>query len=191
VWPALAATLALGAYGTPAHAAPAPSRHAYERKPAPPSSDIKPWVVVGSTTASTAPTVAVIGDSVARDYASYLAERLGPHGVRFVDGALSGCAVGTLPFISALHGTRKQLRDGGCPGLVVDKQRAVIRDYAPKLVLWHSLTEMWDVGVPGTTTTAAPSGSEERGRRLMAPGGEQVAAYLATHVPALARLATH
>lgn len=164
---AIANTLALGAYGAPGYADPAPPHHVYEPKPTPRGGDTHPWVVAGSSSAIIAQTVAVIGDSVARDYAYYIARQLGPHGVRVVDGALSGCAVGTLPFVSAIHGVRKQLRDGRCPGLVVDKQRAVIRDYAPKLVLWHSITEMWDIGVPGTTTTAAPSGSEEWGRRLM------------------------
>ena len=166
----------LAALGAPAYAStPSPrpvaeqaATHVYEPKPTPRGGDTRPWAVAGSSPSRTAPTVAVIGDSVARDYAYYLARRLGPHGVRVVDGALSGCAAGTLPFVSDIHGVRKRLRDGGCPALVADKQRAVVRDFAPKLVLWHSITEIWDVGESGTTTTAAASGSKEWGRRLMA-----------------------
>lgn len=183
----LAAALTFGAYGTPAYADPAPP-HVYEPKPTPRGGDARPWVVAGSAPAATAPTVAVIGDSVARDYAYYLARRLGPHGVRVVDGALSGCAAGTLPFVSDMHGVRKPLRHGNCPALVVDKQRALVRDFAPKVVLWHSISEMWDIARPGTTTAAARSGSEEWARRLMkqwddtlhrvAAGGAQVIVIL-------------
>jgi hypothetical protein len=50
-----------------------------------------------------------------------------------VGGALSGCAVGTLTFVFAIHGVRKQLRDGRCPALVVDKQRAVLTTHVPTL----------------------------------------------------------
>src|SRR5689334_19348264 len=84
------------AYARPAEPPP-PHRHMNLPKPTPPGGDALPFVVTGSATAPTAPTVAVIGDSVARDYAYYLGRELGPHGVRVVDGALSGCPVGTLP----------------------------------------------------------------------------------------------
>lgn len=162
---ALAGALALGAYGPPAHADPKPPHHMNLPKPTPPGGDSLPWVVTGSSTAGTAPTVAVIGDSVARDYAYYLARHLGPHGVRVVDGALSGCPVGTGPFLSAIHNVIKPLRDGACPGLVVAKQRATVQRFSPKIVLWHSITEIWGIG---DAHGMVPSGSAEWARRVTA-----------------------
>jgi hypothetical protein len=165
--PLLAGALAIGPYSTPAHADPPPPHHMNLPKPTPRGGDALPWTVAGSSSAITATTVAVIGDSVARDYAYYLARRLGTHGVRVVDGALSGCPAGTLPFFSALHGVIKPLRGGDCPRLVAAKLRVLVRDYAPKLVLWHSITEIWGIGDPGSAGRV-PSGSAEWARRVMA-----------------------
>jgi hypothetical protein len=134
-------------------------------KPTPPGGDALPFVVTGSSTAPSAPTIAVIGDSVARDYAYYLARRLGPGGVRVIDGALSGCPVGTLPLFSNIHDVIKPLRGGACPKLVVAKQEALIKEFSPTVVLWHSITEIWDIG---DAKLKVPSGSEEWGRRVMA-----------------------
>ena len=138
-------------------------------KPTPPGGDAAPFVVTGSPAVDTAPTVAVIGDSVARDYAYYLARELGPRGVRIVDGALSGCPVGTLQLISKIHDRVAPLRGGACPKLVVDKQNALIAKFSPKVVLWHSITEIWSVS---DAKGEVPSGSPEWRRRLMAQWDE-------------------
>jgi hypothetical protein len=134
-------------------------------KPTPPGGDALPFVVGGSATAPSAPTMAVIGDSVARDYAYYLGRELGPHGVRVIDGALSGCPVGTLQFISRIHDVSKLLRDGACPRLVVTKQNALINGYAPKVVVWSSITEIWDLDGGGRSV---PAGSPEWRAKVMA-----------------------
>jgi hypothetical protein len=169
----MALTVALGAgtYG-PARADPPPPHHMNLPKPTPPGGDAAPFVVTGSSTAPTAPTVAVIGDSVARDYAYYLARRLGPRGVRVVDGALSGCAVGTLSFISTIHGISKRLRDGACPRLVENKQNAIVAKFAPSIVVWHSITEIWDID---GGKAKIPSGSQEWARRVMAQWDDTLA----------------
>lgn len=156
----------------PAVAAPAdpsPPHHMNLPKPTPPGGDTRPWVVMGSSSASSAPTVGVIGDSVARDYAYYLARELGPHGVRVVDGALSGCPVGTLPLLLRIHDVTKPLRAGACPKLVADKQDALIKDYAPKLILWHSIIEIWGISAPNGEVA---SGTDEWGRKLLAQWDE-------------------
>jgi hypothetical protein len=152
-----------------ARADPRPSHHMNLPKPTPPGGDTAPWVVTGSPAVSTAPTVAVIGDSVARDYAYYLARELGPRGVRVVDGALSGCPVGTLQFVSRIHDRVAPLRAGACPKLVVDKQNAVVATFSPKVILWHSITEMWSIP---DAKGEVPSGSPEWGRRVMAQWDE-------------------
>jgi SGNH domain (fused to AT3 domains) len=168
---ALACALMLGAPGAPALADPKPPHQPHHEnlpKPAPLSGDAVPSTVPGSSTASDAPTVAVIGDSVAHDYAHYLAGPLGLRGVRVVDGSLGGCPVGTMQLIHVVHGVDKPLRDRTCPRLVVYKQRAVVEHYAPKVILWHSIIEMWDIGDAGVPGTMVRSGSAEWGRRLMA-----------------------
>jgi hypothetical protein len=161
---ALSLALALGPYGSPAEARtdPPPPHHMNLPKPTPPGGDDLPFVVRGSSTRASAPTVAVIGDSVARDYAYYLAQRLGPRGVRVIDGALSGCPVGTLPLLFTTHGVTRRPREGGCPRTVVNKQQAVVNGFSPKLVLWHSLIEIWDVDAG----TRVQSGSPEWARRV-------------------------
>ncbi|MFB9839802.1 SGNH hydrolase domain-containing protein [Actinoallomurus acaciae] len=141
-------------------------------KPTPPGGDALPFVVTGSSAASSAPTVAVIGDSVARDYAYYLGRRLGPHGVRVIDGALSGCPIGTLPFLSTIHDITKKLRGGDCPKLVKAKQNAIVTKYAPPVILWHSITEIWDIE---GATGKVPSGSEEWSRKVMAQWDDTLA----------------
>ncbi|TQL99150.1 hypothetical protein FB559_4806 [Actinoallomurus bryophytorum] len=148
-----------------ARADPSPPHHMNLPKPTPRGGDAAPFVVTGSPAADTAPTVAVIGDSVARDYAYYLARELGPRGVRIVDGALSGCPVGTLQLISRIHDRIAPLRGGACPKLVTDKQRAVVARFSPKIILWHSITEMWSIA---DGKGEVPSGSTEWGRRVMA-----------------------
>jgi SGNH domain (fused to AT3 domains) len=144
---------------------PGSSQHRHGPKPVPPGGDTKPWVVIGSSSARSAPTLGVVGDSVARDYAYYLAGELGRSGVRVVDGALSACPVGALPLLSRLHDVVKPLRDGGCPRLVVGKQQAMLKDYAPKVILWHSITELWSIADP---KGEVPSGSPEWARRVRA-----------------------
>jgi hypothetical protein len=56
---------------------PRPGHHVNVPKPIPAAGDVAPFVVSASSTAASAPTVAVIGDSVARDYAYYLARVIG------------------------------------------------------------------------------------------------------------------
>jgi hypothetical protein len=163
---ALSLTLAVSlcAAGTAA-AEPAPPHHVNVPKPTPVGGDTSPWVVTGSSSASSAPTVAVIGDSVARDYAYYLAGRLGPSGVRVVDGALSGCPVGTLPLLATSPNGSTPLRGGACPQLAAAKQLALIAAYAPKIIVWHSIIEIWGIlDAKGNV----PSGTEEWRKRVRA-----------------------
>jgi hypothetical protein len=162
----LSLALAVGAYGSPAEARtdPPPPHHMNLPKPTPRGGDNLPFVVRGSSTRASAPTVAVIGDSVARDYAYYLAQRLGPRGVRLIDGALSGCPVGTLPLLFTTHGVTRRPREGDCPRIVMNKQQAVVNGYSPQLILWHSLIEIWDVDAG----TRVQSGSSEWARRVRA-----------------------
>jgi hypothetical protein len=148
---------------------PRPPHHMNLPKPTPPGGDSHPWVVMGSSSASSAPTVGVIGDSVARDYAYYLAGELGPHGVRVVDGALSACPVGTLPLLSRIHDVIKPLRAGACPKLVVEKQDELLTKYAPKVIVWHSITEIWGISAPNGEVA---SGSKEWGRKVLSQWDE-------------------
>jgi hypothetical protein len=165
-WRPLVLSFALVAGAPMPHGRADPKPHQMNLpKPIPPGGDIAPFVVAGSATASTAPTVAVIGDSVAHDYAYYLARELGPHGVRVVDGALSACPVGSLSLISHIHGVVKLLRDGNCPGRVIARQNAMINTYSPRVILWHSITEIWDIGVGRRSVEA---GSPEWRTRVMA-----------------------
>jgi hypothetical protein len=113
--------------------------------------------------------VGVIGDSVARDYAYYLARELGPAGVRVVDGALSGCPVGTLQLLSKIHDVAKPLRAGTCPKLVTDKQDALLKEYAPKVIVWHSIIEIWSISAPNGEVA---SGSGEWARKVLAQWDE-------------------
>jgi hypothetical protein len=135
--------------GGPAPTPPAgPVRHNNVPKPTPPGGDVAPFVVAPSLTAASAPTVAVIGDSVARDYAYYLARVLGPY-ARVVDGALGGCPAGALPLVMAFPGFRAPLRGGECPPLVPRKQTALVREFGPRVVVWHSVNEAWDLAAKG------------------------------------------
>jgi hypothetical protein len=171
IWRSAAAVslaLALGAYGPSAGARmdPQPPHRMNLPKPTPPGGDGLPFIVTGSSTRPSALAVAVVGDSVARDYAYYLAQRLGPRGVRVIDGALSGCPVGTLPLRSTMiNGMTKRLRNGACPRLVANKQQTLVNRFAPKLILWHSIAEIYDIDA-GDQGVA--SGSPEWGRRVMA-----------------------
>jgi hypothetical protein len=157
--------LALTCALPPAWADPPPPHHMNLPKPTPAGGDDHPFVVTGSATGPNAPTIAVIGDSVARDYAYYLARRLGPHGVRVIDGALSGCPANTLPLISTIHDISKKLRDGACPRLVPNKQNELVERFSPRVVLWHSITEIWDID---GDRRKVPSGSEEWSKMVMA-----------------------
>lgn len=152
---------------TPAAARePKPPHRMNLPKPTPAGGDTRPFVVTGSSADPGAATIGVIGDSVARDYAYYLAKVLGPRGIRVVDGALSGCPAGTLQLISRIHNVAKLLRAGDCPSLVTAKQSELTHNgFAPKVIVWHSITEIWDIqGENGAIT----SGSEEWRRRVMA-----------------------
>ncbi|MDN3358943.1 SGNH hydrolase domain-containing protein [Actinomadura sp. DC4] len=149
-----------------ATAEPVPPRHMNLPKPTPAGGDTRPFIVTGSSSAPSAPTVAVIGDSVARDYAYYLARRLGPRGVRVIDGALTACPVGTLPLVAIYpDGDRRPLRGGECPRLVAAKQAAMTATYAPKLVLWESVTEIRGILL---LDRYVPPGSDEWRRRVLA-----------------------
>jgi hypothetical protein len=153
---------------TPGFAAaePAPPHHMNLPKPTPAGGDTSPFVVIGSSSAPSAPTVAVIGDSVARDYAYYLARRLGPRGVRVIDGALTACPVGTLPLVAIYpDGDSRPLRAGACPRLVAAKQAALIATYAPGLVLWQSITEIRGILGPNRYV---PPGSDEWRHQVLA-----------------------
>jgi SGNH domain (fused to AT3 domains) len=146
-----------------ARAEPAPPHHMNLPKPTPAGGDTSPFIVTGSSSTPTALTVAVIGDSVARDYAYYLARRLGPRGVRVVDGALTACPVGTLPLVAIYpDGTGRPLRAGACPRLVAAKQAALTSTYAPGLVLWQSITEIRGILLPNRYIPPGPMNGVNR-----------------------------
>jgi SGNH domain (fused to AT3 domains) len=147
-------------------AEPAPPHHMNLPKPTPAGGDTRPFVVTGSSSSPSAPTIAVIGDSVARDYAYYLARRLGPSGVRVIDGALTACPVGTLPLVASYpDGSFRPLRAGACPREVAAKQAEMTATYTPKLILWQSITEIRGILGP---RGYIPPGSEEWRRRVPA-----------------------
>jgi hypothetical protein len=130
---------------TVAKADPQPQHQMNLPKPSPPNGEMVPFLPGGSSTAGSAPTLGVIGDSIARDYAYYLARELGPHGVRVVDGAVSGCPAGTLSLIQQVRGVDVVAHKGECPDLVSTKQKALVTEFHPKVVLWHSVMELRDV----------------------------------------------
>jgi hypothetical protein len=145
---------------------PEPQHRVNVPKPTPASGDVAPFVVSPSSTAASAPTVAVIGDSVARDYGYYLARVIGPY-ARVVDGALGGCPAGALPLIATYrgpHGGSTPLRGGECPSVVPAKQSALVRDFSPRIVVWHSMNEVWDLLTPQGKIAA---GSPEWRRRTL------------------------
>lgn len=149
-----------------AAAEPVPPHHMNLPKPVPAGGDSRPFVVTGASSAPAAPTVGVIGDSVARDYAYYLGRRLGPSGVRVVDGALNACPVGTLPLVAVYpDGSHRPQRGGACPRLVPAKQAELVAAYAPRLVLWQSITEIRGIQDPGRYVLP---GSAEWRRRVLA-----------------------
>lgn len=133
----------------------------YIPKPAPPDGDTVPFLPSRSATGTSAPTVAVVGDSVARDYAYYLARELGPRGVRVVDAAIPNCPASTLFLIEHVRGTHVFPRGGACPRFVTTKQDALVTDFSPQVILWHSIVEMYDIYEKGTTV-AWGSGEWER-----------------------------
>ncbi|MCW2912864.1 MAG: hypothetical protein JWN52_932 [Actinomycetia bacterium] len=148
-----------------AKADPNPQSQEYFPKPAPLNGDTVPFLPLGSSTTPSAPTLGVIGDSVARDYAYYLARELGPDGVRVVDGAIPNCPAGTLPLIERARGGKVLPRGGACPKFVLTKQSGLVTDFHPKVILWHSMVEIYDV-YNGQLEIA--SGSPEWERRVLA-----------------------
>ena len=144
---------------------PTPQHHVNVPKPVPASGGAMPFVADGSPAGGALPTVGVIGDSVARDYAYYLARALRPY-ARVVDGALGGCPAGAVRLIATYYGgIPTPLRGGECPALVPAKQRALIERYAPRIVVWHSENEIWDLD---TGSGRAPAGSPRWRERIMA-----------------------
>jgi hypothetical protein len=169
---ALLLTFAVSLYAAAplrATAEPVPPHHINLPKPTPVGGDARPFVVTGSSSAPAAPIVAVVGDSVARDYAYYLARRLGPRGVRVIDGALTACPVGTLPLVAIYPDGGRPLRAGACPRLVAAKQAELIAKYAPKLVVWTSITEIRGILAPKRYILP---GSPEWRRRVLAEWDE-------------------
>jgi hypothetical protein len=182
---------------------PGPEHHVNVPKPAPATGDVAPFIVSASSTAASAATVAVIGDSVARDYAYYLARVVGPY-ARVVDGALGGCPAGALRLSATYHGVSAPLRGGECPALVPAKQNALVRDFSPRIVGWHSMNEIWDLLTPqGTVPAGAPpwrqqtlAAWDDTLRRVTARGAEVVVVLPlwfehAARVPAPLRLIGH
>jgi hypothetical protein len=148
-----------------AKANPNPQDPEYPRKPAPSNGDVVPFLPSGSSTIPSAPTLGVIGDSVARDYAYYLARELGPEGVRVVDGAVPNCPAGTLPQIQQVRGMMRLPRGGLCPKFVLTKQSALVEEFRPKVILWHSIVEIYDL-YDGKMKVA--SGSQEWKQKVLA-----------------------
>ncbi len=147
-----------------AAAEPRPQHHVNVPKPVPAAGDAMPFVADGSPADASLPTVGVIGDSVARDYAYYLARVLRPY-ARVVDGALGGCPAGTVRLLASYYGERPApLRGGECPALVPAKQRALIERFAPRVVVWHSENELWDLD---TGTGRVPAGSPQWRNRIL------------------------
>ena len=88
-----------------------------------------------------------------------------PYGVRVIDGALSGCPAGAVPLVAVRERVSTPLRGGDRPRLIAAKQTALIAKYAPRVVLWHSITEIWGIL---DRKHSVPPGSEEWRRRVMA-----------------------
>lgn len=151
--PALAALAAAGlaGAGTPVFAGVDPpprsgaQKSVYLPKPTPPNGDVAPFLPRGSARRKAAPTVGVIGDSVARDYAYYLARDLGPRGVRIVDGAIPSCPAGTLSLVWHSRAGDLIPRSGDCPEMVEKKQSSLMKKFHPKVVMWHSIVELYDI----------------------------------------------
>ncbi|GAA0315702.1 hypothetical protein GCM10010151_02170 [Actinoallomurus spadix] len=122
----------------------------------------KPFLPPGSATSPAAPTLGVIGDSVARGYAYYLARELGPRGVRVVDAAIYGCPATAVPFIVPVRGREEVSR---CPDAERARQTALVRDFHPRVVLWHSILERFDL-IRGNVRTTA--GTPDWERQIMA-----------------------
>jgi hypothetical protein len=100
----------------------------------------------GSPADESAPTVGVIGDSVAGNYAYYLVRELGPAGVRVASAMLYSCPVGTQPIYGKITPQGVILpRNGACPELVRRIQESLVSKFHPKVILWQSLTDNYGI----------------------------------------------
>lgn len=162
--PALACVAVLSPTATQARSGPAPgpliSRSLRPRS--------EPLVPPGSATTASAPTVGLIGDSVAQDYATFLAPELGRRGKRVVDAALSGCTVGTLAIWPGPPGAKPA--HTGCTAQVAAIQQSLLTRYHPKIILWHSLVELYHLYISKEKTVLA--GGPEWERRVSAQWDE-------------------
>lgn len=152
-------TVGLSLFG-PAYGQPHP-HHVNLPKPSS-SGDKTLFLPEHSATAPDAPTLGVIGGSVARDYAYYLARELGPAGVRVVDAATIGCPAST---VQVLLPHRGRLSLTPCPKIVLRKETAMVAEFRPRVVLWHSIQERFGVVVG---TVRRKGGSPEWERAVMA-----------------------
>ncbi|GAA0315670.1 hypothetical protein GCM10010151_02130 [Actinoallomurus spadix] len=148
---------------------PTPPHRVHHPKPAS-NRDSVPFLPQGSATSPTAPTLGVIGDSVARDYAYYLARELGPAGVRVVDAATSGCAAGAVLGVMTSRGGEVRLT--WCPDLTRRKQATMVNDFHPRIVVWHSIQDRFDIVQGERRFRAGTAGWE---RQIMAAWDETLA----------------
>jgi hypothetical protein len=98
---------------------------------------------VSSRAGAGAPTVALVGDSVADSLAAGMAAIARQHGWTTVDVAFPGCAVGELLRVDADHHLFGGSRT--CVEKVPEQQRVLVRRYHPRVILWYSARERYDL----------------------------------------------
>jgi peptidoglycan/LPS O-acetylase OafA/YrhL len=100
-------------------------------------------LTVSSRAGARAPTIALVGDSVADSLAPGMAAVARQHGWTTIDAAFPGCAVGELLRVDSDH----QLFGGSarCVEKAPGQQRVLVRRYHPRVILWYSARERYDV----------------------------------------------
>jgi peptidoglycan/LPS O-acetylase OafA/YrhL len=129
------------------------------------------------------PVVGLVGDSVAVSLGDALGTEFAHHGVRMVSAAQSGCGVGTT--ISADENGHQFGYARKCPDLVQRLQDELVTTHRPRVILWYSGRDRYDLLVGGQLVKAA---SPEWTRRKfadwdkvldrLARGGAQVVVVL-------------
>ena len=105
------------------------------------ATDVQPGVfrVLGNQDPQ-APTLAVVGDSIAKSLVSALGEEAGRRGYRLVAGAWSGCGF-AVGFQTSPQGDPYPFSDA-CRRAVPTRYAALVRDYDPDVVWAHSVREV-------------------------------------------------
>jgi peptidoglycan/LPS O-acetylase OafA/YrhL len=99
------------------------------------------------------PGVGLVGDSVAVSLRSALGTEFAHHGVRLISTSQSGCGVGTT--ISADANGHQFGYARKCPELVPRLQEELVAKHRPRVILWYSGRDRYDLLVGGTVVKAA------------------------------------